>query len=221
MPVILSIFVKKGPMPKIHRFLITVLACMSMLGCKEKERPTFYVDPEILSYCLFPEGSYWVYQNESLQTLTDSAYLTNRRHSIIDSEEEGIQADTYSYDLRFLGKSREVVITAAPGDSELESTVTLVSEFYSSSASQEYDYLLRSDSRNLDTVSVFPITYITTRLDSIQISGKTYHDVIEFETSPSGASDFTSKVTWAKGIGIVRRTLVNGEVWNVVRYRIN
>jgi hypothetical protein len=69
---------------------------LSMLGCKEKEPETYYVNQEMLKYCWFPAGSYWIYEEDSVPGSTDSVYITSRNSGIIEDEGEDYPYEHYA-----------------------------------------------------------------------------------------------------------------------------
>jgi hypothetical protein len=58
------------------------------------------------------------------------------------------------------------------------------------------------------------------RLDSIVIFGKTYYDAIEVAVDPPQAASHSHHIIWARNVGIVRRAMVDGTSWSLLRYQI-
>jgi len=56
----------------IYSIIIAFFIC-SAISCK-KEKPTYYIPQEIKDYVMFPEGSYWIYE-DSITGNIDSIFL--------------------------------------------------------------------------------------------------------------------------------------------------
>jgi hypothetical protein len=205
---------------KCKQFLLALLAVLGMVGCKEKEPETYYVSQEMLMYCWFPNGSYWVYQ-EAGSGGWDSVYASEATHRMnVDNDELGYDYEGYGLTLTVQGKKRRQATIAWPTGSQGAHTLSETTEIYADSSGQQVDYVFFWDSRGRDTLASYPTTYIDRHWDSIVIHGTTYYDAIEVVTDLP-AADWTFNLVWAKDIGIVRRFMVDGTIWELVRYHIN
>jgi hypothetical protein len=208
-------------MRNLIKLLFVLVLCLAT-GCKEREpEPTFYVDQEVLSFCWFPMGSYWVYEEASMPGMLDSVYNSNPMHLIVKSDGDNYASEGYSCDVKIRGLLVRQGASAEPKWAVDGPSVSYVSEFYSDSISEYHDYVLFKHSDGQNYFSFYPSTTIVQKADSIQILGVTYHDIVEVATSPQSMANFTQNVVWAKDVGVIRRSFVDGTVWNLVRYHIN
>ena len=207
-------------MRRIRHFIWNLTFALLILGCKEKELPTYYVSQEMLRYCWFPEGSYWIYEEDSTPGWFDSVYVSNPLHLIAPVEGDDFNSEGYSNDLVMSGLKFRQGSQAEPLNSTEGPSISYLSEFYSDSTGQVHDYLLFSSSNGTNQLPFHPSTSITGHLDSIVVHNKIYYDVIEITTS-SNEAEFTILSLWAKDIGVLRRALKDGTSWSLVRYHIN
>jgi hypothetical protein len=203
---------------KCKHLLLALLAVLGMVGCKEKEPETYYVSQEMLRYCWFPVGSHWIYEEASTPGLFDSVYV-DAANEIVENDGDDFKSELYSLTLKIFGKSRKQTTAAHPVGPNYEHVRSRTLESYSDSTGEYYDYVLFWDTRGLDTLAIYPSPYIL-RHDTIVINGVTYFDAIEVITNPPQAADWTHNTVWVRHVGLVRRSLVDGTVWNLVRYHI-
>ena len=204
---------------KNKRFIYILLAVLIFVGCKDKT-PTYYVDKEMLRYCWFPEGSYWIYEEANTPGLLDSVYANDVSSRIVNDEDSGYKYEAYTIILNVQEKRRIQSILAWPGENESE-TLSELTESFSDPSGQQLDYLFFSHTSVLDTLTSYQTTIICNRHDSITIHGSIYLDAIEVCITPPQVADWTYNVIWVKDIGIVRRSLIDGKTWNLIRYHIN
>ncbi|MDR2834995.1 MAG: hypothetical protein LBV69_02160 [Bacteroidales bacterium] len=57
----------------LHIVCFAALCCL-FYGCPAEKQETVYIDQESKNYCLFKEGSYWIYQ-DSVSQKNDSVVL--------------------------------------------------------------------------------------------------------------------------------------------------
>ncbi len=204
---------------KTKFFFLILIAVLGMSACKERVEPkTYYVNQEMLRYCWFPVGSYWIYEAENSSGLTDSVYITNTYQSILPDDGEGFQSERYGNGIVIQGKRFGQTRTAWP--SSQDGTVTIMVEGYSDSTGSESDHVFFWDENGSERLSYYPELQISNRWDSIVIQGITYYNAIEIATD-LWAADWTYNIVWAKDVGVIRRTLVDGTSWELVSYHIN
>ncbi len=192
------------------------------MGCKEREpKPTYYVSKEMLRYCWFPNDSYWIYEEGDSSGDFDSVYASHAGTQITkDPDDSGYNWENYTLALTIRGRRRFQSTNAWPSGVDGSHTLSEMIEYYSNSMVEESDYMLSWDTQGPDTPFVYVNTQIVGHYDSMEIRGVVYHDVIEVATHPLEA-DYTHNVVWAKDVGVIRRSIVDGTVWSLVRYHIN
>ena len=206
---------------RFRHALILASIILLGLGCRRDKFPTYPVNPEILRYCLFPSGSYWIYEEASTPGWRDTVVSSRFQHETAFAEGESFYFESYSYDLKIKGLMFRQGVQQRPWKYDDDQSVSFVAEFYSDSSRELHDYLLFM---NPDGSTVFETTQktrIVNTFDSLKLHGKTYSNVIEVETSPISAAGFTFNSLWCKDVGVIRRSLVNGEVWELVEYHHN
>ena len=192
-----------------------------LLSCKGKEDiPVYYVDKEMLRYCWFPDGSYWIYQLEGSPTVFDSVSLASSISRLVEAESNDYFFESYAYNLNVSGQNRRQAISALPLDRTGESMLFELIESYSNSSLEQHDYLLFEYSSGEETLGIHPAPF-KTHLDSMTIEGTTYFDVVQATVNPPQAADWTYDIVWVKDIGIVRRSMRDGNTWNLIRYHLN
>ncbi|MBK9450711.1 MAG: hypothetical protein IPN95_15150 [Bacteroidetes bacterium] len=208
-------------MRSLFTFLFFLILFLAM-GCKEREPiPTYYVSKEMLRYCWFPNDSYWIYEEGDSTGDFDSVYASHAGTQIYEDSEEGYNWENYTLALTIRGRRRFQSTNAWLAGSDGSHTLSDMFEYYSDSTVEESDHVLFWDTRGLNTTFVYPATKVVGRYDSLEIRGVVYHDVIEVATDPPSAAEYTYNVVWAKDIGVIRRSILDGTVWNLVRYHIN
>jgi hypothetical protein len=59
--------------------------------------------------------------------------------------------------------------------------------------------------------------FLSCRQEGIVILGKTYYDAVEIVTDPPQVADHSYEVVWARNVGVVRRVMVDGTSWALIR----
>jgi hypothetical protein len=204
-------------------FILLLLAIFGVVGCKDKEPLTVYVHQEMLPYCWFPHGGYWVYQEVTTPGWIDSTYsVGDPVISIVpDVFGEGYESESYNAAFMIRGKRWGRGILGFGYGDNFQYSLSEVSESFSDSTGQRRDEVFFWDVVHSDTLFRYPTTLVRQRFDSISIQGRVYYDAIEIVTDPLQAAEHSHEVIWAKGVGVVRRSMVDGTIWELVRYHIN
>jgi hypothetical protein len=198
--------------------LIALLACQA---CKEPvELPTYYVDPAILRYAWFPDGSYWVYKERNSVDVFDSVYSFNAKQRIDEIDGQDYKSEGYGLTIIFNGRYTHQMIRAFPKDQKGSVIASELMESYSNASVEQYDYLLMLDPRDRDTFGIYPYA-VQTHRDSMKVEGETYYDIYEVDVTPASNADWTHHIAWAKDVGIIQRYTIDGKEWNLVRHHIN
>jgi hypothetical protein len=211
-------------MTSVKRFLFFCLLVPIFFkcSCHKEVYPSYYMDQEFKDYCVFPIGSYWIYQ-DSASNAIDSIYI-NR--SEINFKKASSKLG-YNYEELSVGTKRSYFNDSTfqfgqPGGAEHE--LYLLDETYFSSVVSSYArFFSKKDTGYVLNSSGGSILKYEARFDSIIINNKKYYEVKIFENIvPSGfQTDGERKLFYSKKIGIIRKELVNGQVWNLLRYHIN
>jgi hypothetical protein len=189
---------------------------------KDKVYPTYYMDQEFKDYCVFPVGSYWVYEDSASKSI-DSISVYRSEISMIEKSNK----HSYNYEQFFMGTTRS-------------STTDTTFAYGLPSYSQDKFYVYREGFNNsflYDYVKFFSIKdtgYVlgyseTSTLkydsnsDSTVINNKKYYRIMKFSNLFSSNPPYAEekRIFYSSKIGIIRRELRNGQVWNLIRYHIN
>jgi hypothetical protein len=190
-----------------------------MVGCKEKEPETYYVNPEMLRYCWFPVGSYWIYEEDSVPGSTDSVYITYRKSGVIEDEGYDYPYEHYAMEMEIFGQYHTHEISVHLGYDN--ATNTILEERNRDLPFDDTNILLFSNSNGENVLGTDYDGYSKEVLDSVPILGTVYYDVIKvWPNQLSGTLD-TAASYWCRGIGLIRREVVGGNAWNLKRYEIH
>jgi hypothetical protein len=205
-----------------RQLLLVLSVLLSMLGCKEKEPPLINVQQAMLPYCWFPNGGYWVYQEESTPGWTDSMYSTGESniYTIPDAYGDGFESQVYFLGYVFRGEQLGQNIIGKAYGPDFEHSYSVLREVYSDSVGDLRDIVFFWDVNSPDTCAYDYRVTVKQRLDSIVIFGKTYYDIIEIETNPPQIANHTYEIVWARNVGVVRRVMVDGTSWSLLRHQI-
>jgi hypothetical protein len=175
---------------------------------------TDFMDQEFKDYIIFPQGSYWVYQ-DSATLNTDSVVLYSQIIEIVDRK---IPAGYYveTVDQKFSSSFRN--------DTFRIFGEAVKDEQYSSCLLFAEGHSYNSFFSNKDIGD--SINYILNNLkysdfEAVKnINGVNFNEVKTFENIHPGNISLShpEKIYYAKKIGVVRKELFNGKVWNLIRY---
>lgn len=205
----------------IHRLkffcILLVLPCLA-LECNpdkdEEEKPTYYMSEEFKDYVLFPEGSWWVYENQRGQTDTlkiiwqEKKVINSRKFS---SKVEGFQHHLYSSyfkDTLFGGGQ-------APFGGEGQIGYNRGLKYNTS-----YQFFTAKDTGDTYYYNSKEAKYIR-EIDTFCIKKIVYKDVKVFKTFQKKYPQQPKRIYWAKDVGIIKKVLFDSTVWKLKNYHIN
>jgi hypothetical protein len=168
--------------------------------------PYHSLDKDFLSYCVFPEGSWWVYEEENSGEI-DSTYIiskeSGRREGILGRGCD-VRYEYEAVNIRKVIRGEELYATAYPQIVDANSVW-----HYAYNQGSTLHFFKFPDNRDTLTEDFFK-----TRYDSLIVSGKIYKDVIEIR-SGSYWSEF-----YSKDVGLIRREFNDSTKWNLIKYYI-
>jgi hypothetical protein len=199
--------------------LILLILTMPLLAlkCKKDEPPKFYIplDPNFMAYCAFKQGSWWTYKDLN-NGQKDSVYVSYYKTENVDSR-------NYDYDYERLTLH----------------TISLEDTFYYNGSpfpKGEGSQWLLQENYNVSNgtysewrfyyVNILPANtpdYATVdKLDSLTLSssGAVYYDIYKIENSDSYYYNWIKTEYYARNVGVIRRELFNGAVWELTNYYI-
>lgn len=187
----------------MKRFSI-IFIVLTLLSCsKEKDEENdepcsqtdfYYELTSCLNGFMYETGSYWVYQDTSSLQL-DSIIVTS-----------------WSNRVRFLGGT---VCGVAEQAEEIKLN-------YQSSLKGVYTLLLQGGEIILNN-QILPVCYLASKIDSIDISGTLYYDVMEISNVNSTGVSF--KGYYKEPIGFIRKIEYNSPIdtvtYDLIRYQVS
>lgn len=220
---------------KFAGYVLYVMGLVVLLnsceGCKSDYGPYKPMSAEFKSCTVFPKGSYWIYK-DSASALLDSIMEYDTHNDRLG----GNPRSFYSYDnwIFYYNSSHQSSFNCG---SYLRLNLRSQKEYYSYLFSEDaksgsYDFYpvyfdadtLNSTWEYSDNVGgVAGVTY-KELIPSITIGSNVFTDVRVFEQSKllsDSPNTLTRRIYIAKNVGIIRRELFNGEVWELQKYFIN
>ena len=217
----------------MNRLLVLAIASTLMAfllsGCfifcqdcgQDKDAPTYKLEQEFKDYVLFPIGSYWIYYESALQEI-DSVYLydqeirVNKSQKIFPYNYEQLdqnQGSSYFNDSLFGGSSTEKYFGQV---------INLYAERYLSNPNVTNLQFFNNveAGTTLDFSEISMVTYLG-EIETYAIGSSLYINVRVFENLIEVDGRLPRKIYYAPNIGIIRKELFNGQVWNLKRYYVN
>ena len=194
-------------------FFFIFLLSVTTSCCLKKNKE--HVPESFKQYFSFKEGSYWVYKNQfdAYDTLT-----------VVDfySEIKGIKG-------QFCDFCEDIVIEYLSSDM---GTVKLATRYYydifiiCNDYSFPYfteltDFAKNYNNENILSCCISDIEWWIE--DSLQVNNKYYHNVVANKTTSDISADIPKYplICYFKdNIGLVKRELANGEVWELIEYSV-
>ncbi len=204
---------------KIKHFLWVLLAILGLMGCKEEELPILRVNQEMLPYCWFPVGSYWIYEEENTPGLIDSVYVRTSWISIDpDQTGEGFETEYYGSTMVLRGKVFAQGRVPWSFNDGTEDAFTEMTEGYSDTSGSAEDFVFFWNPRDLSTLPSYPNVLNMSHLDSFEVNSQKFFDA--YDAVHLAQSQFTRRAVWVRNVGVVKRELQDGTIWNLIRYHI-
>jgi hypothetical protein len=205
-------------------FLLACIVWLTACCNKPETRPNYVIDQQSKDYTIFKNDSYWVYKSTNNHVLDTNRVISVKNSSGYNS------TNNYDYDnvqIKFYTNQhtqpRCERIEAIPSEQSIHlmwfedaRTSTKCLFFSNKAVGNTYNYWFYPD--NIVTYQNFLPTYT--------LEGKTYNEVMVFESIYTGASvpfddvRLPVKVYFAKHIGIIRKEMKNGDVWNLIHHDV-
>ena len=191
-----------------------------LISCEKDpppEKTSYFMDEEFLDHTIFKPGSWWVYEKDTM-TPTDSVY-------VIKSEVTNMSHDSVDYNWQ-----RSVMeFKSSLNNDTITSLGDLVEESFTYYSKQKRSG--NPSSEVLDFFSLKPVGYILDLSGSLKMKYDTVRDVLVDSLPYTNVKIFQNLVTpsnpklprelwYAKNVGLVRKELFNGEVWNLTKYNV-
>jgi hypothetical protein len=197
---------------------------MCISNKKDKNAPTYLMSQEFKDYTLFEEGSRWIYQLEN-SVEKDTVIQVYREYKMIDSRDFGYNTDQY---LTRSSSSyfKDMVITIGGLDYD-NVKISRLRLFYESQLLIESRCFF--DNVGIKVGERFHNLIYEDFKESYKLGNITFNNVKVFNNVEIPRDENTNfsniklpKVTYyAKNVGLIRKELWNGQVWNLVDYKVS
>jgi len=193
-------------------------------GCCEfcrVDAPTYVMDQDFKDYTLFPVGSYWIY-SEDITKEYDSVYLYRQEVRMSDSYK--IHSYKYEYFDQSLGSTffNDTLSGGSAAERYYDTVYFSYAERYLSNfvVTNLQFFNKVAAGTTLDFSDDSQVKY-TGELNSFVVGGIEYQNVRIFENRVLTDDRLPERIYYAKGIGVIRKELFNGQIWNLERHLIN
>jgi len=198
--------------------ILAIPLCANTCTSCKKENPTYRLDPIFREYVIFPIGSYWVYKEINLGK-TDSLYLDNQTINVTDKlykykSEFARQAFNSSYNqIGFVGWCYATDTTSSSISyykEQLRISETGIDKvFFKGKIGEDFEL-------GGSTITKYEALY-----DTLSVNKVVYNQVRVYTILKQSFDKQTKRVYYAKNVGLIKKELFNGEVWELKRYFIN
>ena len=211
----------KSILPSLPILLVLALFLSGCPGNDPPERPFVELPAEFKSYCYFQAGSYWIYQNDSIASFQDSAYVfTSECFEQYDAARTDFDYEACQVTMVYLGEPWVNNIYPDPYTDPLGPYLYELEEMKQPSFEKRAFHLFQ-DEMGLDSMRLGDeFTFITGRYDSLSIGGIQYQNVIRVTHTASTFGNPIRELHWAKGVGIVKRLHWDGSSWTLLRHSV-
>jgi hypothetical protein len=199
-------------------YFILSLICGTYISCDgtwgKKHTNTYTLSQEFKDYTVFNTGSYWVYEDSASKAI-DSIYLFSQTFSFVGGsynrpdKSESLEQRKYS--------SLHLDTLFFIGYLPLDNQDGVYAELMTNILNLDINYF----EATLGSYGVpsSNITFYDEKRDSIFFREKFYQ--VKIFTNLQQFINQSKKVYYANHIGLVRKELFNGQVWNLVRYHVS
>jgi len=194
------------------QYFILLITLITGGCCQHAE--TYMVPERFKTYFYFPVGSWWVYKNQfgAFDTLT--LLVTDSKISKIHTE----SCDEYE-------KITANYISSNAGKFHISTTYIsyfVLCEFNKNYFTELTDFVKYTNGEQKAQSCSSSIEWWID--DTIVVNNKNYYNVVVNKTTlfiPPSIADFPIKGYFKENIGLIKRELQNGEIWELIDYKIS
>lgn len=198
--------------------LIIFLICVTCISCDytwgKKHTTTYSFSQEFNDYVVFNTGSYWIYE-DSASKMIDSIYLFDRIISYSDGRPGSNEKTESLNEWKHSSLTQNTLLFK--GYLQMLKEDGIYAEIIAGNSNSDINYF----DGNIGSYPVFStVTIYAEKKDSISFQ-ETFRHVKVFLNLQQMYPNHAKRVYYAKNIGLVRKELFNGQVWNLVRYHVS
>ena len=199
-----------------YRYFFILLLLAVFYSCerpsKKDKAKLYYMEQEFNDYCLFPVYSYWVYEDSASGALDSvSIYYQNitinDQLTVVSWKYEQFQQHLFSsYNSPFIYEAGGADLMGLP-------------ENYCTYTDGIAD-LYFGDANVGDTLFLNRNLYYEAYYSTLILNSKEYKRVKAFQNKNQIHNRQVRKVYFSRGVGIIRKEMFDGKVWNLKRHFI-
>lgn len=197
------------------QFFFLLISLIIGSCCNHAE--TYMVPEDFKQYFFFPVRSYWVYKNQFDKY--DTLSVTKIESNIVKEDAESCE------------QYEEIIVqyhSSQSGNHELF-TIKMFEYFSFCSYGYSNSYFNELTHFGTNTNKDSKVNGCSTEiqwwmLDTLVVNNKEYYAVYANKTitkMPSSITDYPIMCYFKENIGLIKRELQNGEIWELVEYKIN
>jgi len=191
---------KKQFRAKAILLMFILVLGFTALSCR-KNPPTYYIPQDLKDYCMFPVGSWWVYE-DSISGEKDSIVLVEQGARIYWKE------NYYNEELF------QEFFSSHYGELKSYGTID-----WANPRNNEYIYVYTGGGGLISFFGTVKSEYIDDLFfETIVINDVSYSEIKYFHSSQYPS--LNTKTYWGKNIGAIRKE-TNDKIWNLKSYYIN
>ena len=203
----------------IYMALLTVVCAANTCTCGRKNvNPTYYLTQDAKDYTVFKTGSKWVYKNGNKN---DTIALQKEETVLSQSKSLGYIAEIYNSHLKSSYYEENLQYNLA--NMGKENLCSALLGYNSKPFGFRHLFVSGVELGQTWNGSVIYKSHYNNYL----VGGIIYNDVREFTStlqSENGGADTDSRVPksiwYARHVGIIKKELPNGEVWNLIAHEV-
>ncbi len=198
-------------MKKTLKLFLLLSTTVLFTACPSKDdsgKITHYFNEEIKTYVFMPVGSWWVYEDSASGNL-DTVTLNS-------SESRFTRDEIDDYEIR------NMVFHSSFNKGEIWGGADAGNNIYQDSyLYMNFSTVVNFYAAKKDTIILLKGELIAQRLDSLTIKGKIFRHVKKFSKTQHTYNLIPEITYYAPNVGLIRKELFNGDVWNLKEYFIN
>ncbi len=203
-------------MKKILNTFLILSTAVLLTACPSKndkgeEKPIYYLNQQMKDYVIFPVGSWWVYEDSAIGVL-DTITVTHSNNKMVDRRNLDI---IYEYQLIKYNSSyyNTEILAGSGGQGAIRYSENPPPTFIPT--------VMFFSSDEADSASLYTGYLVREKRDSLEIKDSIYSKVLQFTTTKFQHNLLPEFTYYAPHVGLIRKQLFNGTVWNLKTYFIN
>jgi len=202
---------------------------MLLLGsscCKKVEKLIVPHDAEFLSYFHFPGGGYWIFKETSTGE-KDSTYTFNFNTYRQDNPDiEFRLGEGVGFDELYYGEFMRGDTSGSRVSLNIYNRETGYGTWVKYASRTLYNYnvdlfwYIPNDQTTYGTAATSNGQISKEYLDSLEIQGTVYHDVVHFVNPSAYPTGIITEVWYAKNIGPIKRRFTDNTEWELLAYAL-